>query len=298
MAQVSQSPEKKINNEKVVEFEQEKFQIKETPDDETPKFSKQNTFGEANAVVQGEAEKEEVENPEVVQQEIQEEVQEESQQEVSTEPQEQQESQEPQKDLKVEDDKAEVVEEEVEVEEEEEEEVNPKYLEYLQKAETFKKEGNEFFKAKNYPKARSKYARVFSYTRSLNMNTSSDSISKMALDSKGKIPSSLSQKAKILERDSNSNLCMVYIQEKNWSRAILKATLSLEIEETAKAYFRRGKSYAMKNDFENAYKDFKTGIEKFNGEKALFEGEIEKTKKRERKYDRAEAQRFSKAMQE
>jgi len=37
----------------------------------------------------------------------------------------------------------------------------------------------------------------------------------------------------------------------------LKATYSINVEKTSKAYFRRALAYIIKNDFESAYNDFK-----------------------------------------
>ena len=71
---------------------------------------------------------------------------------------------------------------------------------------------------------------------------------------KGEITQEVKDKAKELERDVNSNMAMVFLKEENYTKAIEKATKSIALEKTSKAYFRRGKAYAMKNDFENAYK--------------------------------------------
>jgi tetratricopeptide (TPR) repeat protein len=72
--------------------------------------------------------------------------------------------------------------------------------------------------------------------------------------SKTEISQEVKAQAKEIERDVNSNMAMVYLKEENYSKAIEKATKSIQTERTAKAYFRRAKAYAMKNDFENAYK--------------------------------------------
>ena len=170
-------------------------------------------------------------------------------------------------------------------------------LNLLQKAVTLKEEGNEFFKNKEYAKARSKYARVFPYTKGLSSSGSGvDGMVEMAIKSKIKVSDGLCREATVLERDVNNNLAMIYIIEKDYTKAITKATLSLKIEETPKAYYRRGKAYGLKNDFENALKDLNTGLNKFKSEAKLFKDEILRTKKREKQFDKEEAERIGKAM--
>jgi len=178
-----------------------------------------------------------------------------------------------------------------------EEENAKRNLVSFEKAKELKREGNEFFKNKEYGKARGKYARVFAFTRSI-VNTQSegqDGIASMVTKSKGKVSEELEKEVRNLERDVNLNLAQVYIVEKNWPKVVVKATYSLNIEETAKAYFRRGKAYAMKNDYENAYKDLNKGLETFKDDADLFKGEIAKTKKREQQFDKAESKRISQA---
>ena len=99
--------------------------------------------------------------------------------------------------------------------------------------------------------------------------------------------------AKDLERDVNNNMAMIFLKEKNYSKVIEKATSSLDVEKNMKALFRRGKAYTMKNDFENAYKDFEDG-KKFSPDDAkLFDNEIQAAKRREKKYDIKTAKQYS-----
>lgn len=118
----------------------------------------------------------------------------------------------------------------------------------LSQAIAFKEEGNAFFKAGDLKKARTKYSRVFAFTRSLISKQSDESMVNMAQKGlgKGEISSEVKSTAKDLERDVNSNMAMVFLKESNYTKAIEKATLSLEIAVSSKALFRRGKAYAMK----------------------------------------------------
>ena len=126
----------------------------------------------------------------------------------------------------------------------------------LSQAVALKEEGNALFKAGELAKARTKYSRVFAFTRSLIAKETDESMVNMASKglAKGEISNEIKAKAKELERDVNSNMAMVFLKEENYSKAVEKATKSLNIEKTSKGYFRRGKAYAMKNDYENAYK--------------------------------------------
>ena len=167
----------------------------------------------------------------------------------------------------------------------------------ITQAEKYKKEGNDFFREGDFKKARSKYSRVFAFTKTLMPSNSGEDAGMvdmaMKANNMGEIDESLKVKAKELERDVNCNLAMVYIKEKNWSKATEKATLSLAIEKTTKGYFRRGKAYAMKNDFENALKDFELGKELNPDNSKLFDDEIIKMKKREKEYDKKTSEKYA-----
>eukprot|EP00117_Sycon_ciliatum_P050716 scpid106759/ scgid35767/ len=115
----------------------------------------------------------------------------------------------------------------------------------------------------------------------------------MKMNQQEDIAEDLKLKAKYLERDVNCNMSMVYLKEKEWAKAIEKATNSLDIEKTTKAYFRRGKAFAMKNDYENAYKDFEEGKKLDEDSIKLFEEEIAKVRKREKEYDRKTGQKYA-----
>jgi len=50
----------------------------------------------------------------------------------------------------------------------------------------------------------------------------------------------------------------------------------LNVEKTSKAYFRRAQAYIMKNDFEEAYKDFEQAKELDPDSLPIIEAEIKK----------------------
>ena len=86
---------------------------------------------------------------------------------------------------------------------------------------------------------------------------------------------------------------MIFLKEKNYTKAIEKATNSINIEKNSKAYFRRGKAYALKNDYENAYKDFEEGKKINPDDEKLFDDEVLRTQQREKKYDKAASKKFA-----
>ncbi|CAI2378028.1 unnamed protein product [Moneuplotes crassus] len=172
---------------------------------------------------------------------------------------------------------------------------NDKIRGFIEKAQELKALGNEFFKEGNFAKAKSKYAFVFSYTKSITGGMSGDDqMLNLAMKAKQQeISEEYKIAAKELERDVNNNMAMIFLKEGNWTKVIEKTTNSINAEKNMKAYFRRGKAYAMKNDFENAYKDFEEGKKVSPDDAKLFDTEIEKTKKREKKYDQQAAKKFS-----
>lgn len=176
-------------------------------------------------------------------------------------------------------------------------ELTQKMTNMVEQAQKFKDEGNELFKEGELKKARYKYVKVFAYTKTLTGGgpNGGDGMVDMALKAsqKGEIDADLKKKAKDIERDVNSNMAMVFIKEKNWSKAVEKATNSLNLEKTVKGYFRRGTAYAMKNDYENAYKDFEAGKQLDPESTGLFDKEIEKTRKREKEYDKKTSQKYA-----
>lgn len=173
-----------------------------------------------------------------------------------------------------------------------------KYNNLIEQAMGYKDEGNQFFKEGNFQKAKAKYTRVFAFTKTLITATIGEEgdemvnmASKMAQKG-GEVPDELQIKAKHLERDVNLNMAMVFLKEKNYTKAIEKASKSLRIEKTTKGFFRRGKAYVLKNDYENAYKDFEEGKKLDENSQKLFDDEIAKAKKKEKDYDKKQAQKY------
>jgi tetratricopeptide (TPR) repeat protein len=177
-----------------------------------------------------------------------------------------------------------------------------KYQTYLDQAKEQKELGNQFFKAKDFRKARMKYARVFPYTKAI-MGMSAGSkvpiangMAEMALKmakEEGASPD-LMYEAKALERDTASNMALVFLKEKNYKKAIEKATYSINVEKSSKAFFRRAQANILKGDFESAYLDFEESKKLDPDSEALIDAEVKKAQKAEKDYDKKEAQRMGK----
>ena len=195
----------------------------------------------------------------------------------------------------MEESKEEVVEHEKQVEAQAQ--LDEKTNNMLKQAQKYKEEGNVLFKEGELQKARYKYVKVFAFTKTLTGEDpeSGEGMVDIALkaNQKGEINTEMKNKAKEIERDVNSNMAMVFIKEKNWTKAIEKATNSLNIEKSVKGYYRRGIAHAMKNDYESAYKDFDEGKELDPDSKDLFDKEIAKTKKKEKEYDKKTSQKYA-----
>jgi tetratricopeptide (TPR) repeat protein len=172
-----------------------------------------------------------------------------------------------------------------------------KYDSIIEAAQQLKKEGNEHFKAGEYKQAKAKYVKAYAHTRTFNNSdpNSGDGMVDLAMKAKGVEGGTEEYTviAKALERDINNNMAIIFLKEENYPKAIEKATKSLNIEKTVKAYFNRGKAYALKNDFESSYADFEQGKVDFPESAKVFSKEILKTKAMEKLYDKEASQKLS-----
>ena len=159
-----------------------------------------------------------------------------------------------------------------------EDEALKKLAKALEQADEIKKEGNDHFKAEEYDFAIVKYNQVYGFTKSIFENKAV-----LENDQNNEQLQSLIAKAKNLDRDVNSNLSIVYMKKEEWDKAIEKASACLEIEHTSKAFFRRGKAYAMKGDFESALKDLEDGKTQFPSDANTYTEEIERIKELQNK---------------
>jgi tetratricopeptide (TPR) repeat protein len=63
-----------------------------------------------------------------------------------------------------------------------------------------------------------------------------------------------------LQATTYLNMSQAFFQQKNFDKSIKKATDSLNLKKTIKAYYRRGKAYAMLGQYENAADDMKKAV--------------------------------------
>ena len=182
------------------------------------------------------------------------------------------------------------------------EEKQAQYQGYLDLAKEQKELGNQFFKAREFKKARMKYSRVFPYTKALiggsagSGDAVSNGMTEMALKmakEEGASPD-LILEARALERDTASNMALVFLKEKNFKKAIEKATYSINVEKSSKAFFRRAQANILKGDFEQAYADFEESKKLDPESEAVIEAEVKKAQRAEKEYDKKEAKRMGK----
>ena len=85
------------------------------------------------------------------------------------------------------------------------------------------------------------------------------------------------------------------MKEGNHAKAIARATYSINVEKTSKAYFWRGQAYILKNDFESAYNDFKVAKELDPEQQAIIDAEIKRCQKQEKDYDKKQIEKMKNA---
>ena len=87
----------------------------------------------------------------------------------------------------------------------------------------------------------------------------------------------------------------MFLKEGNFNKAIQKATYSINVEKTSKAYFWRGQAYILKNDFESAQNDFKIAKELDPEQQTVIEAEVKRCMKAEKDYDKKQAEKMKNA---
>lgn len=125
--------------------------------------------------------------------------------------------------------------------------MEPKYqsVEVLYKqALTFKQSGNEFFKSKEYNKAKKKYHCALLQTRAISSRDTvgrSMSFFNDSVNDGLKYSASLNFKTEVesLEASCNKNLAMIFIIEENWSKGLEYCKKALDFnEEDEKSLYR------------------------------------------------------------
>ena len=141
-----------------------------------------------------------------------------------------------------------------------------------------KEEGNEYFKQQNYKKALSCYAKVPLFLNGL--LSEEDELSKYAQNN----PEVMMNKEELdivgsLKQTTYLNMSQIHIYNKQWSKALEKATKSLEIKETSKGYFRRGTAALELNDLDLAGSDFKR-VKEIEPDNAIVDQKIQLVNKK------------------
>ena len=63
-----------------------------------------------------------------------------------------------------------------------------------------------------------------------------------------------------LQAATDLNMATAFFMQKKYEKCIQKASLSLDLKKSIKAYYRRGKAYGALERFEDAAKDMKSAV--------------------------------------
>lgn len=110
-------------------------------------------------------------------------------------------------------------------------------------ARQLKDEGNFEFKQKSYQAAISKWCKVQLFTKQFLPKTA-DADQMMSMINKQTVPEEVQQDMLELQASTNLNMAVAFYMIKKYDKSIKKATESLALKKSIKAYYRRGKAYA------------------------------------------------------
>lgn len=131
-----------------------------------------------------------------------------------------------------------------------------KYIDLIQKAQALKNEGNFLYQAREYRQAIAKYSKIFLFVNG--MVSRKDA---MAQYSKNLISEEDELVVLELKHAAYSNMAAAYLALKEYSKAIRKATLALEIKANSKILYRRAMAYIETGDIDNAKVDLDKACE-------------------------------------
>lgn len=126
----------------------------------------------------------------------------------------------------------------------------------IREAERLKTEGNLFFKQKEFKKAFSCYHKVFFMINGI--IDPHDEISRYSLKNSEVATLEILEKVKELKFSVFLNMSQIDIMNKNYGKAVERASESLKIKKSIKGFYRRGIAYIEINEFEKARKDLET----------------------------------------
>lgn len=134
-------------------------------------------------------------------------------------------------------------------------------LQQIQEAESFKAKGNERFKEGDYRKALGAYHRVFCYVNGLQIPGEKSEASSYT-DMMGKsntanlVPVEKVEDMKKLKHSTNLNMAFCYLKLGQHQKCIEAANKALDVQQSPKAFFRRGQAHLELRNLDEAKSDF------------------------------------------
>ena len=179
-------------------------------------------------------------------------------------------------------------------EEEKQKCIFPTHEDKIREAERLKAEGNLFFKQKEFKKAFSCYHKVFFMINGI--IDPHDEINKYSLKNSEVVTPEILEKVKELKSSVFLNMSQIDIINKNYGKAVERASKSLEIKKNIKGFYRRGIAYIEINEFEKARKDLETVREMDMASGSTLNGDLEEKilliKQREKAFDKELSGKF------
>ena len=131
--------------------------------------------------------------------------------------------------------------------------IYPTHEAKIKEAERLKSEGNALFKQQLYKPAMSCYHKVFFMLNSILDPT--DAMAQYTPKTHEKATEGTLYIVKALKANTYLNMAQIDLFNKNYEKAVDRASKSLEIEESVKGLYRRGCAYIELNELEKAKKD-------------------------------------------
>jgi len=172
--------------------------------------------------------------------------------------------------------------------------------ESLSMCKWLKEQGNEFYKQKEFQKAISKYARIRMFSKVLLAEEAGDHMLSMVAKAKGeeneKLTEAENKEIKDIVAAGNLNMSICFFNLKNYPKSKEKASESLNMKKSIKAYYRRAQARAYMKDYDGACDDLKSAIKMDTNDPNDFQAELIKYEKYAKAARKSSDDKLRKAM--